>query len=495
LTQQQDARPDAVLVDYPGWEVVIGLEVHAQLRTRAKLFSSAPNEFGAEPNTQTNEVDLGMPGVLPVINARAVELAVRTAIALGCDVHPVSRFARKHYFYPDLPKGYQVSQFDEPYCTAGFVPVQLGDLALQVPLTRIHMEEDAGKSIHDDAITGGGVSHVDLNRAGVPLIEIVSEPAIRTPAEAAQYMRSLRSILRYLDVSDANMENGNLRCDANISVRRCGERELGVKVEIKNMNSFKHVEKGLNYEIGRQIELLEDGGTILQETRHWDEKESVSRPGREKEDSEDYRYFADPDLIPLRIDAKFIERVSRAMPELPGAKRSRFIAELGLREADAIRLVEDREVAEFFEQTVAEFSDAKMVANWILRSLLELLSSSGCSLEELALAPAQLARLLELVRDKRVTNDSGRKIFAEMARSGADPAAVMAERGLEAMSDSSELESLARGVIEANPKQVEQFRAGEQKVLNFFLGQVMRATGGKAEPGAVREIMARLLSE
>jgi aspartyl-tRNA(Asn)/glutamyl-tRNA(Gln) amidotransferase subunit B len=475
------------------WEVVIGLEVHAQLRTRAKLFGAAPNAFGGEPNACTTEVELGLPGVLPVINGRCVELALRVALALGCEVHPVSRFARKHYFYPDLPKGYQISQYDEPYCTGGSVPIRLDGEERSVVLTRIHMEEDAAKSIHDDAITGGGVSHVDLNRAGTPLIEIVSEPVMRSPAEAVAYLRSLRSILRYLDVTDADMEKGNFRCDANVSVRPAGASELGVKVELKNMNSFRFVEKALAHEVVRQTEILEEGGTIQQETRHWDEKASVSRPGREKEDAEDYRYFPDPDLVPLRIEPELIERVRAELPELPGEKRRRFIETWALPDQDADLLTQDRAVAEFYERTVAEFDQPKVVANWIMRSLLETLSETGSALEDLPLTPGHLARLLALVDEGSVTAASARRIFAEMAKSGGEPEDIMREQGLESVSDSAELEAVARQVIDANPKQFEQYRAGEAKLLNFFVGQIMRSTGGKADPGVVREILARLL--
>ena len=475
------------------WEVVIGLEVHAQLRTRAKLFSAAPNEFGAPPNSNTTEVELGLPGVLPVINGRCVELALRVGLALGCDVHPVSRFARKHYFYPDQPKGYQISQYDEPYCTGGSVPIRIDGEERSVALTRIHMEEDAGKSIHDDAVTGGGVSHVDLNRAGVPLVEIVSEPDLRSPAEAVAYMRSLRSILRYLDVSDADMEKGNFRCDANVSVRPRGATELGVKVEMKNMNSFRFVEKALAYEVERQIETLDEGGTIEQETRHWDERASRSKPGREKEDADDYRYFPDPDLVPLRIEAELIERVRRSLPELPGVKRRRFIEDWGLPEQDADLLSEDRAVAEFYEQTVAGFAHPKVVANWVMRSLLETLAETGTALADLPLTPAHLARLLELVDQNRVTAASARKIFSEMARNGREPAEIMREQGLESVSDARELEALAREVTAANPKQLAQYRAGETKLLNFFVGQIMKSTGGKADPGVVRKILTTLL--
>ena len=476
------------------WEAVIGLEVHAQLRTESKLFSAAPNSFGAEPNTQTTEVDLGLPGVLPVINRRAVELAMRAALALGCEIQPVSTFARKHYFYPDLPKGYQISQYDEPYSTGGVVPVSIDGELHEIALTRIHMEEDAGKLIHDEAVTGGGVSHVDLNRAGVPLIEIVSEPEIQSAEEAGAYLRSLRTILRYLDVSDADMEKGHFRCDANISVRKRGITELGTKVELKNLNSFKFVERAIGYEIERQIDVCEEGGTIVQETRLWDDRAGETRAMRTKEFAHDYRYLPDPDLVPLRIDAEWIEAVKRELPELPHQKRQRYVSEMQLSAADTQVLTEDRDVAAFFEETVRLHPQPKTVANWIMRSLLEVLSDTGRDLSELPLTPAHLAKLLELLAQGKVTAASARKIFQEMARTGAQADEIMRARGFEAVSDTGELEALAREVLEANPGQLEKYRGGEEKLFNFFVGQLMRRTQGKADPGVVREVLTRLLS-
>jgi aspartyl-tRNA(Asn)/glutamyl-tRNA(Gln) amidotransferase subunit B len=475
------------------WEAVIGLEVHAQLKTRAKLFSSAPNAFGGEPNSQTTEVDLGLPGVLPVLNEKAVELALRAALALGCEIQPVSRFARKHYFYPDLPKGYQISQYDEPYALGGAVPVQVNGELEDFALTRIHMEEDAAKSVHDGAAVAGGVSHVNLNRAGVPLIEIVSEPVMRTPEQAGAYLRSLRAVLRYLDVSDADMEKGQFRCDANVSVRPIGATELGVRVELKNLNSFKGVEKAIAYEIERQIELREDGGDIVQETRHWDDQNNRSRPSRSKEDADDYRYFPDPDLAPLLIEPERIAAVRDALPELPHQKRKRFRDELGLPPADAAILAEDRDIAEFFEATAALTKDAKTAANWIQRTVLQVLGETGRTLTELPITSERFARLLALVDDGKLTPASGREVFVAMAESGGEPDAIMAERGLEAVSDTAELEAMVREVIAANSDQVEQYRGGQTKVLNFFIGQVMKQTRGKASPDAVREIMTRLL--
>jgi aspartyl-tRNA(Asn)/glutamyl-tRNA(Gln) amidotransferase subunit B len=477
------------------WEAVIGLEVHAQLKTRAKLFSSAPNGFGGEPNSRTTEVDLGLPGVLPVINEAAVELALRAALALDCEIQPVSRFARKHYFYPDLPKGYQISQYDEPYALGGAVPAELDGDVRRFKLTRIHMEEDAAKSVHDSAVTGDGATHVNLNRAGVPLVEIVSEPDLRTPEEAGAYLRSLRSVLRYLDVSDADMEKGQFRCDANVSVRRAGDAELGVKVEVKNLNSFRNVERAIAYEIERQIQLLGEGGEIAQETRHWDDQRNVSIPSRGKEDADDYRYFPDPDLAPLVIETEQIEKLRASLPELPLARRKRFETELGLPAEDARTLTEDRAVADFFEATLALHDDTALVANWIKRSLLQALSESGLPLDELPLTPHHLARLLELLAGGAITPASAREVFAAMVETGAEPEAVVQERGLEAVSDSGELEALAREAIDAHPTQVEQFRAGEGKVLNFFIGQVMKRTQGKADPGVARELLERLLAE
>ncbi|MFQ5515048.1 MAG: Asp-tRNA(Asn)/Glu-tRNA(Gln) amidotransferase subunit GatB [Myxococcota bacterium] len=477
------------------WEPVIGLEVHAQLRTRTKLFSSAPNDFGAAPNSRTNEVDLGMPGVLPVLNAKAFELAVRAALALGCQVHPVSIFARKHYFYPDLPKGYQISQYEEPFATGGAVPIELDGDPAEIALTRIHMEEDAGKLIHDPGITGGATSHVDLNRAGVPLIEIVSEPDLCSPEQAGAYLRSLRSILRYIDASDADMEKGNFRCDANVSVRRAGERELGTKVELKNLNSFRFVERALAYEIERQIDVLEEGGSIVQETRLWDDRTGATRAMRTKEYAHDYRYFPDPDLVPICLDAGWIDARRRELPELPAAKRRRYVEELGLPPQDARQLTEDREIAGFFEETLKIHPHPKTVANWVMRNLLEVVSESDRSLEELPLTPVHLAELLALVDSGRLTAASARKLLPEIARSGTDPETLMRAQGLEAVSDVGELEGMAREVLDANADQVAKYQAGEEKLFHFFVGQIMRRTRGKASPGVVRQVLQRLLDD
>ncbi len=476
-----------------GWEAVIGLEVHAQLKTDSKLFSSAPRDFGAEPNTRTTEVDLGLPGVLPVLNERAVELAVRAALALGCEVQPISIFARKHYFYPDLPKGYQISQYEQPLALGGGVPIELDGVERRIPLTRIHMEEDAGKSIHDPAVTGGGATHVDLNRAGVGLIEIVSEPELQTPDEAGAYLRSLRSILRHADVSDGDMEKGNFRCDANVSVRRAGDEKLGTRTELKNLNSFRFVEKAIAAEIERQVDLLEDGGAVVQETRAWDDRAGRTTVMRGKEQAADYRYFPEPDLPPLRIEPAWLEEVRKALPELPAQRRRRYVEALGLSEQDARVLVEERDVADFFERVAEHHGNARSAANWVQRSLLEVLGERGCAVAELPFGPGELAALLDLIDAGKLTPASAREIFAELAERGGDPAQIMSARGLEAVSDSGELEALARDVMGASPEQVAQYRAGEKKVFNFLVGQIMKATRGKASPQAVQEVLRRLL--
>jgi aspartyl-tRNA(Asn)/glutamyl-tRNA(Gln) amidotransferase subunit B len=471
-------------------EPVIGLEVHVQLRTASKLFSSAPNAFGAEPNTQTTEVDLGMPGVLPVLNARAVELAVRTALALGCDLREVSHFARKHYFYPDLPKGYQISQYEDPYAEGGAVP--LGD-GRSIPLVRIHMEEDAGKSIHDPAVTGGGVSHVDLNRAGVPLLEIVSEPAIHSPEDAGDYLRSLRAILRCIEASDADMEKGQLRCDANVSVRPCGATTLGVKVEVKNMNSFRSVERAIAYEIDRQTDVVLSGGKVAQETRHWDDTAGVSRPSRTKEEAGDYRYFPDPDLPPLRIDPASLPVVGATLPELPHVRRQRYVDALGLPDQIARTLSDDRRLSELFEAALSVYPNAATVANWVTRSILEICRELDVRPEDLALEPAAFARLIERVDAREVTPANARTVLLEAARSRRDPLALVREMGLESLSDAGELSGLVREVLDAHPEQVKQLAEGRVQVLNFLVGQIMRRTRGKADAATVRELIQRYL--
>ena len=475
------------------YEVVIGLEVHTHMRTDSKLFSPAPVRYGDPPNHAVHPLDLGMPGVLPVLNRRAVELGIRAALATHCKVHPRSVFARKNYFYPDLPKGYQISQYEEPLATGGWLDVETENGTLRVGLTRIHIEEDAGKSIHDDAVATSDGSHIDLNRAGVPLLEIVSEPDLRSPEEAAAYLRTLRAILRWAGVSDADMEKGQLRCDANVSLRPHGETKLGIRTELKNLNSFRFVEDALHAEILRQAELLDGGGRVVQATMHYDADRRATRVMRLKENADDYRYFPDPDLVPLVIADEQIEAVRAALPELPEDRRARFESEYGLSDYDARLLTASRALADFFEAATQACGKPKAVANWMLRDVLAQLKEREQEIDETALAPAALAKLIEVVDGSRVTAASARPLVAVLMESGGDVETLVRERGLEAVSDTGLLESAADEVIAAHAAVADQVRAGEEKGLNFLMGQVMKRTQGKANPKAVREILARKL--
>jgi aspartyl-tRNA(Asn)/glutamyl-tRNA(Gln) amidotransferase subunit B len=480
------------------YEVVIGLEVHTQLRTESKLFCSCRVRYGDDPNHHTCPVCLALPGALPVLNTRAVEFGVRTALAMNCTVHPRSIFARKNYFYPDLPKGYQISQYEEPLATNGWIEIDGEEpggrsFAKRIGITRIHMEEDAGKSIHDAAVTGGGSSHVDLNRAGVPLLEIVSEPDLRSSTEAGAYLRTLRQLLRYVDVSDADMEKGHFRCDANVSLRKRGEKEFGIRNEIKNLNSFRYVEDAIRIEIERQARVLDDGGRIIQATRLYDPATGKTRVMRTKENADDYRYFPDPDLVPLALEPAFIERARLTLPELPERRRIRFESDYGLSAYDARLLSVSRSLADFFEAVVAARVPAKMAANWILRDVLQALKEREQEIEETKLTPEALAALLGLLDGGRITAKSARELLPELVDRGGDPTELVSVRGLEAVSDSALIERAADEVIAAQPENVQRFRAGEEKILNFLMGQVMKKTGGKASPGAVREILARKL--
>ena len=478
-----------------GYEVVIGLEVHVHLRTASKLFSPAPVRYGDEPNHDVHPVDLGLPGVLPVLNRKAVELAVRAALATHCSVHPRSIFARKNYFYPDLPKGYQISQYEEPLATGGWVEVEVEAGSARVGLTRIHIEEDAGKSIHDAAIAGHEGSHVDLNRAGVPLLEIVSEPDLRSPEQAGAYLRTLRQILRYAGVSDADLEKGQFRCDANVSLRRPGAAHLGTRTELKNLNSFRFVEEALRAEIKRQAAILDAGGAVQQATMHYDAARGATRVMRLKENADDYRYFPDPDLVPLELEPESIEAIRRELPELPEAKRMRFQGEYGLSPYTARILAESRELADFFEAVVRAIGAdrAKTAANWIQRDVLQALGAGGREIGQTRLAPEALAALIRLVEAGRVTAGSARALLPELMERGGDPERLVGERGLEAVSDAGQLEHAADEVIAAHPDVAAQVRAGEPKGLHFLIGQVMKRTQGKADPKLVREILSRRL--
>jgi aspartyl-tRNA(Asn)/glutamyl-tRNA(Gln) amidotransferase subunit B len=483
---------------HPDYEVVIGLEVHVHLRTESKLFSPAPVRYGEKPNHSVHPICLALPGVLPVLNERAVELGIRAALATHCVVHERSIFARKNYFYPDLPKGYQISQYEEPLATGGWVEIALedggaDDASRRIGLTRIHMEEDAGKSIHDPAVAGSDATHVDLNRAGVPLLEIVSEPDLRSPAEAGAYLRVLRSILRYIDISDADMEKGHLRCDVNISLRPKGARELGTRTELKNLNSFRFVEEALEAEIERQAEILDEGGRVDQATLAYDPNTKRTRVLRVKENADDYRYFPDPDLVPLQISPEQIERVRAGLPELAEQKRARFERDYGLSAYDAGLLTQSRALADFFEDAVAAYGQAKPVANWMLRDLLRALGEQEREIDEAKITPEALAALIRLVDEGRTSPKSARGLVADLVERGGDPEALVRERGLAAVSDVAVLEATVDEVLAASPQDVERYRAGEKKVVNFLMGQVMKRTQGKANPGAVREILLRKL--
>jgi aspartyl-tRNA(Asn)/glutamyl-tRNA(Gln) amidotransferase subunit B len=474
---------------HPDYEVVIGLETHVHMKTRTKLFCGCELAYGDPPNHHTCPTCLALPGALPVLNEQAVDFALRAALATHCTVHPHSIFARKNYFYPDLPKGYQISQYEEPYCTGGFVEIPGDDGPKKIRLTRIHMEEDAGKSIHDD---GGAGSRVDLNRSGTPLLEIVTEPDLRSAAEAEAYLRTLQSILRYLDVSDVDLEHGHFRCDVNVSLRPHGSAEYGTRAELKNLNSFRFIMEAIDAEIERQADVLDGGGAVQQCTLRYHPKTRTTSVMRLKENADDYRYFPDPDLIPLDLDAARIERARAALPELPEAKRARFAAEYGLGENDVATLTATRPLADFFEAAAREHGDGAAVSKWLLRDVARVLKERDAEIGDpaVALAPAALARLIGLVDAGRLTAAVARDLLPEVA-DGADPEALVRERGLEAVQDAGVLEQAVDAVLAENADVVERIRGGEQKLLNALMGQVMKRTKGQADPGAVREILAR----
>ena len=473
------------------YESVIGLEVHAQMLTDTKIFCGCSTKFGSEPNTQTCPVCIGMPGVLPVLNRKALEFAVRTGLATSCSISPCSRFARKNYFYPDLPKGYQISQYELPICERGFVEIVTDGNVRRIGITRIHMEEDAGKNIHEG---GGGHSFVDLNRAGVPLMEIVSEPDIRSPREASEYMKKLRAILRYLGVCDGNMEQGSLRCDANVSIRPVGQEEYGTRAEVKNINSFRFVEKALEYEIKRQIGVVEGGGKVVQETRLWDAARGITESMRSKEEAHDYRYFPEPDLVPIVVDGKWLDEIRTSLPELPDAKRKRFVSDFELPEYDAGLLTDERAVAEWFEEAVSAGAHPKTAANWIMGELMRLLNEDNKPVEECPIKPGQLASMLRLIDAGTISGKIAKTVFAEMYRTGGDAGAIVKEKGLVQISDASEIETAVNDVIADSPNEVERFRAGEEKLLGFFVGQVMKKTKGKANPKLLNDLLRKKLS-
>jgi len=468
------------------FEPVIGLEVHAQLKTKTKIFCGCSTAYGAPPNTHTCPVCLGMPGVLPVLNKTVVEYTLRMAVATSCRIEHESRFARKNYFYPDLPKGYQISQYDLPIAKNGYIEIETNGHKKRIGINRIHMEEDAGKLGHDP---DRPLSRVDFNRTGVPLIEIVSEPDLRSPEEAGAYLRHLRSMVRYLDICDGNMEEGSFRCDANVSIRPKGSETFGTRTELKNLNSFKHVEKALHFEIKRQQAVIEDGGGVVQETRLWDPDKDRSTSMRGKEEAHDYRYFPDPDLLPLVIDDDWIHAIKNSLPELPGERKARFMQAYGLPSYDAGFLTSSRELADYFEACVTAFPQPKPVSNWVMGSLMGLLNAEGKTIEASPVSSQNLARLLKLVDEGVISGKIAKTVFDEMARSGRPPKAIVEEKGLVQVTDRSAIEKVAATVLADNPKAVEDYKKGKTKLLGFFVGQVMRETKGKANPKTVNEVL------
>jgi aspartyl-tRNA(Asn)/glutamyl-tRNA(Gln) amidotransferase subunit B len=477
-----------------GWEVVIGLEVHAQLLTRSKMFCGCATTFGAPPNHHTCPVCLGMPGVLPVINRRAIEFGIRTARALHCRVNPEGRFARKHYFYPDMPKNYQISQYEAPLAEAGWLDLETDAGPRRVGIERLHLEEDVGKLTHQGGVfETASASLVDFNRAGVPLMEIVSRPDLRSPAESAVYLRDLRGILRYLGVCDGNMEAGSLRCDANVSVRPTGTSALGTKVEIKNMNSFRHVREALEHEAARQIRALEGGGRISQETRLWNPERSVTVPMRSKEYAHDYRYFPDPDLVPIQADAAWVAAVEQELPELPRARRQRFVDQHGLPAHDAELLTSDRALADYFEAAVGAHPNPKALANWIGSELLRELRGDPAAVPTSPIRPAALARLVALVDAGTISGKMAKELFERMARTGEAPDAIVEREGLRQVADEGALRQVIDEVVAAHPGVVEDYRRGKKQAAGFLVGQVMKATQGKANPQLVNRLLGERL--
>jgi len=475
------------------FEPVIGLEVHAQMKTQTKIFCGCSTAFGAPPNTHVCPVCLGLPGVLPVLNREVLAFSLRMALATGCTINQESRFARKNYFYPDLPKGYQISQYELPVAEHGAIHIEIAEgETRRIGITRIHMEEDAGKLVHDP---DQPVSRVDLNRTGVPLIEIVSEPDLRSPEEAGAYLRKLRTIVRYLDICDGNLEEGSFRCDANISIRPLGASSFGTRAELKNLNSFRNVEKAVHYEIHRQKELLLDGGTVVQETRLWDPERGRTTSMRGKEEAHDYRYFPDPDLLPVVVDDDWLAAIRSELPELPDSRKQRFVEAFGLTDYDAARLTADRELADYFEACLNHAPQAKPAANWILGDLAAWLNAAGRPIHQSPVSPEHLGQLLGLIDAGVISGKIAKTVFEEMTRTGQDPKAIVEAKGLVQVSDAGELEGIVAEVMAAAPDEVAAYRQGKKKLMGFFVGQVMRATRGKANPKLVNEILQRMLAE
>ena len=468
------------------FETVIGLEFHAQLKTRTKIFCNCSTEFGKSPNANTCPVCTGMPGVLPVLNRQAVTFAIKAALATNCKIARESRFDRKNYFYPDLPKGYQISQYAAPIAEHGHLDIETSAGEKTIGITRIHMEEDAGKLIHDPH---RAKSKVDLNRTGVPLIEIVSEPDIRSAEEAGAYLRKLHAILKYIDVCDGNMEQGSFRCDANISLRPIGQEEFGTRTELKNLNSFKNVEKAIRFEVERQAYVLEAGDKVIQETRLWDPDRNKTASMRGKEEAHDYRYFPDPDLVPLIVEDDWIQSVEKVMPELPDEKKARFVKDYNLSEYDADVLTASIDMANFFEETIRPLENIKQAANWIMTTLMGMLNAKGLDIGESPVSAQAFSELLTLIEKGSINANAAKSVFEEMAETGKAPAAIVKEKGLEQVSDQSELEGLVDEVIQENPDEAEAYRNGKTKLFSFFMGQIMKKTRGKADPKVVGPLL------
>jgi aspartyl-tRNA(Asn)/glutamyl-tRNA(Gln) amidotransferase subunit B len=471
------------------YEIVIGLEIHAQLLTRTKLFCGCDSKFGDPPNTNGCPVCLGLPGSLPVLNRLAVEMAVKMGLAVGCNINHKSIFARKNYFYPDLPKGYQVSQYELPVCGPGSLTINVDGIEKKVGITRIHMEEDAGKLVHDQDVD----SLFDVNRCGTPLIEIVSDPDMRSAKEAVAYLTGIKQILEYLEICDCNMEEGSLRCDANISIRPKGQEKLGTKTEIKNMNSFKFLEKALEYEAIRQQEVLESGGKIIQQTYLWDPSISRTLPMRSKEDAHDYRYFPEPDLLPLIVDQSLIDKAKNSLPELPEVRKKRFIDVLGLAASAAEVLTSQRIIADYFEATLKVFSDERQVANWIMGDILRIMNDQKLTLDQICVSPQRLGKLLSLIADGTVSAKAAKKVLDTMQVENKEPDVVIDQLGLRQVSDTGALEIAVKKVLNENPAEVERYKAGDKKLTGFFVGQIMKATKGTGNPKEINVLLQKLL--
>ncbi|GAB6271716.1 MAG: Asp-tRNA(Asn)/Glu-tRNA(Gln) amidotransferase subunit GatB [Smithellaceae bacterium] len=473
------------------FETVIGLEVHAQMLTDTKIFCNCSTKFGSAPNSHTCPVCLGMPGVLPVLNKKVVEYAMKMALATNCTINPSNSFARKNYFYPDLPKGYQISQYAYPLAEHGYIILEGNGEQRKIGITRIHMEEDAGKLIHDDV---NPVSYVDLNRTGVPLIEIVGEPDIRSPEEAAEYLRRLHEILVYLEICDGNMEEGSFRCDANVSIRPKGQKEFGTRTELKNMNSFRNVQRALEYEVKRQQYLVENGEKIIQETRLWDDAQGATNPMRSKEEAHDYRYFPDPDLVPVMVDEAWVSQIRLGMPELPQAKRERFVNEYQIPAYDAGVLTADKALAEYYEEVVKLCGKPKMVSNWVMGDVLKFLNEDKRGIRECPISARSLADMIILIEEGTISGKIAKEVITDMYETGKTPQDIIKEKSLVQITDEGELVKTVTAIIAANPKQLADYRGGKEKLFGFFVGQVMKATQGKANPQLVNDLLKKMLA-